>query len=162
MQTNAPRGQWVAISRTGGSGHVAVQYVPGAGLYHVAIDIDDAKLERKCRCYHQPNEDPVVEVSKRGYRRRHGCWSPVIQQLSAWRCGGTIARRSPLRSPDADLRCQGPVHRLPTCRHRAWTFRKSLISWRRPVKATIHPGKLTISNQILDQMPDWRGRIVLR
>ncbi|WP_164243398.1 zinc-binding dehydrogenase, partial [Stenotrophomonas maltophilia] len=44
-QTNARRGQWVAISGIGGLGHVAVQYARAMGLHVAAIDIADAKLE---------------------------------------------------------------------------------------------------------------------
>jgi propanol-preferring alcohol dehydrogenase len=43
-ETAAKPGDWIAISGTGGLGHLAVQYAKAMGFNVVAIDIDDGKL----------------------------------------------------------------------------------------------------------------------
>src|SRR5271170_6135599 len=42
--TEAKPGEWIAISGSGGLGHLAIQYAKAMGLQVCAIDIDDSKL----------------------------------------------------------------------------------------------------------------------
>jgi alcohol dehydrogenase, propanol-preferring len=43
-ESGAKPGEWIAISGTGGLGHLAIQYAKAMGLLVCAIDIDDGKL----------------------------------------------------------------------------------------------------------------------
>jgi propanol-preferring alcohol dehydrogenase len=48
-ESSAKPGEWIAISGTGGLGHLAIQYAKAMGLLVCAIDIDDGKLAHATR-----------------------------------------------------------------------------------------------------------------
>lgn len=70
-ETEARPGQTVAILGIGGLGHMAVQYAKAMGLYVVAVDIADTKLELARRLgadltVNALEHDPVAEVQTAG------------------------------------------------------------------------------------------------
>src|SRR6202522_2579852 len=76
-ESGAKPGEWIAISGTGGLGHLAIQYAKAMGLLVCAIDIDDGKLAHAKRLgaefvINAKTGDPAAAVKKATGGGAHG------------------------------------------------------------------------------------------
>jgi propanol-preferring alcohol dehydrogenase len=96
-QTDAKPGEWVAISGAGGLGHVAIQYAKAMGLYVVAIDIEESKLEQAKKLgadatVNAKSGDAAAEVRKITGGGAHGVLI-TAPSLPAFKEGVGMARK---------------------------------------------------------------------
>jgi alcohol dehydrogenase, propanol-preferring len=76
-ETGTRPGQWIAISGSGGLGHLAIQYAKAMGLFVCAVDIDDGKLAHATRLgadcvINAKTSDPGVAVKNATGGGAHG------------------------------------------------------------------------------------------
>ncbi len=95
-ETDTRPGQWVAITGIGGLGHVAVQYAKAMGLYVVAVDVADDKLDlaRKVGAdltINAATTDPVAEIH-RVIGGTHGALVTAVSRTAFQQAIGMVRR----------------------------------------------------------------------
>ena len=96
-ETGAKPGQWIAISGSGGLGHLAVQYAKVMGLRVCAIDVDDGKLAHAKRLgadllVNAKASDPIEAVKQGTGGGAHGVLI-TAPSLGAFKQGVGMTRK---------------------------------------------------------------------
>jgi alcohol dehydrogenase, propanol-preferring len=177
-ETQAKAGEWIAIVRAGGLGHLGIQYAKAMGLQVCAVDIDDVKLKLAQQLgadvgVNIHHGDPVEDVVKATGGGAHGVLI-TAPDLSAYKQGVAMTRR---RGTCVGVGLPVGGFELPlfTVVATCMTIRGSFVGTRKDlaeslafaadgkVKAHIEMQPLSAINIVFDRMANWKiaGRVVL-